>query len=96
MLLNPIGAMAQTGYKTYPEQMERLDRGIVALPAQDKGIFISWRLFGTDAKGTTFDLLRDGKIIAKGLTVTNFTDEKGTETSRYSVISTPRNIEMSK
>ena len=96
MLLNPIGAMAQTGYKTYPEQMERLDRGIVALPAQDKGIFISWRLLGTDAKGTTFDLLRDGKIIAKGLTVTNFTDEKGTATSRYSVISTPRNIEMSK
>ena len=53
-------------------------------------------MLGTDAKGTTFDLLRDGKIIAKGLTVTNFTDEKGTETSRYSVISTPRNIEMSK
>ena len=96
LLLNPIGAMAQTGYKTYPEQMERLDRGIVALPAQDKGIFISWRLLGTDAKGTTFDLLRDGKIIAKGLTVTNFTDEKGTATSRYSVISIPRNIEMSK
>ena len=78
--------MAQTGYKTYHEQMERLDRGVVALPAQDKGIFISWRLLGTDPQGTTFDLQRDGKTIAKGLKVTNYTDKKGTSESRYSVI----------
>ena len=76
-------AMAQ--YTTYPEQMERLDRGVVALPAQDQGNFISWRLLGTDPKGTTFDLLRDGKTIAKGLKVTNYTDKKGTATSRYTV-----------
>ena len=86
MLLGPIGAMAQTGYKTYPEQMEPLDRGVVALPAQDEGIFVSWRLLGTDPQGTTFDLLRDGKTIAKGLKVTNYTDKKGTTESRYSVV----------
>ena len=73
-------------YQTYPQQMERLDRGVVALPAQDKGIFVSWRLLGTDAKGTTFDLLRDGKTIAKGLSVTNYVDKEGSSTSRYSVI----------
>ena len=72
-------------YQTYPQQMERLDRGVVALPAQDKGNFISWRLLGTDAKGTTFDLQRDGKTIAKGLKVTNYTDKKGTPESRYTV-----------
>ena len=81
--------MAQKGYKTYPEQMERLDRGVIALPAQDEGIFVSWRLLGTDAKGTTFDLLCDGKTIAKGLKVTNYTDKKGTATSRYSVVTHP-------
>ena len=69
--------------------MERLDRGVIALPAQDEGIFVSWRLLGTDAKGTTFDLLRDGKTIAKGLKVTNYTDKKGTATSRYSVVTHP-------
>ena len=83
-------------YQTYPQQMERLDRGVVALPAQEQGIFISWRLLGTDAEGTTFDLLRDGKTIAKGLKVTNYTDKKGTSTSRYSVISTSRKLENSK
>ena len=77
--------VAQT-YQTFLQQMERLDRGVVALPAQDKGIFVSWRLLGTDEKGTTFDLLRDGKTIAKGLTITNFTDVKGSSASRYSVV----------
>ncbi len=92
LFTSPAGAQ----YTTYSEQMERLDRGIVALPAQDKGIFISWRLLGTDAKGTTFDLQRDGKTIAKGLKVTNYTDKQGTSTSRYSVIPTSRNLENSK
>ena len=72
-------------YQTFPEQMERLDRGIAALPAQQKGNFISWRLLGTDKKGTAFDLMRDGKIIAKNLKTTNYTDKKGTADSRYSV-----------
>lgn len=92
LFTSPAGAQ----YRTFPQQMERLDRGIVALPAQDKGIFISWRLLGTDAKGTTFDLQRDGKTIAKGLKVTNYTDKKGTSTSRYSVIPVSRNLEDSK
>ena len=81
-LFSPVGAQ----YQTYPQQMERLDRGIVALPAQDQGNFVSWRLLGTDPKGTTFELMRDGKTIAKGITVTNFTDKNGTPTSRYHVI----------
>ena len=85
LFISPVGAQ----YQTYPEQMERLDRGIVALPAQDKGIFVSWRLLGTDPKGTTFNLLRDGKPIAKGLTVTNYTDKEGTLASRYSVVTKP-------
>ena len=82
LFTSPVGAQ----YQTFPEQMEPLDRGVVALPAQEQGIFVSWRLLGTDPGGTTFDLLRDGKTIAKGLSVTNFTDKEGTPTSRYSVI----------
>ena len=91
-LLTGTLAVTAQQYKTYPEQMERLDRGVVALPAQQEGIFVSWRLLGTDPKGTTFDLLRDGKTIAKGLNVTNYTDKKGKATSQYSVVEhTPGN-----
>ena len=53
-------------------QMEKLDRGLVAVPISSKSNFISWRLLGTDEKtATTFDLLRDGTVIASDLKVTN-------------------------
>ena len=71
---------------TPESQMERLGRGVVALP-QTKGIFVSWRLLGTDDARTTFDVIRDGKTIAEGLTVTNYTDEAGTASSTYQVVS---------
>lgn len=69
-------------------QMETLDRGLVALPAQGgTGNFVSWRLLGTDDKAkTTFDLKRGGTTIATDLTVTNYTDAEGTTSSQYQVI----------
>ena len=71
---------------TPESQMERLGRGVVALP-QSKGIFVSWRLLGTDDARTTFDVIRDGKTIAEGLSVTNYSDEEGTVSSIYKVVS---------
>ena len=71
---------------TPESQMERLGRGVVALP-QSKGIFVSWRLLGTDDARTTFDVIRDGKTIAEGLTATNYADEEGTASSIYKVVS---------
>ena len=70
---------------TPESQMEKLGRGVVALP-QAKGIFISWRLLGTDDARTTFDIIRDGVTIAEGLTVSNYSDENGTATSKYKVV----------
>ena len=68
-------------------QMERLNRGVVALPGSGgKGNFVSWRLLGTDDNAVVFDLLRDGQPIATDLTVTNFTDTEGTTASGYQVV----------
>ena len=53
------------GQNTTPTVHERLDRGVVALPAQDKGIFVSWRLLGDDANDVTFDVVRNGKTIVE-------------------------------
>ena len=79
--------VAAQQYRTFPQQMERLDRGVVALPAERQGVFVSWRLLGTDPKGVSFDLLRDGKKIASvGKTDgTNYLDEDGKITSKYTV-----------
>ena len=48
-------------------QIERLDRGLVAVPATDGGNHVSWRLLGTDPATTRFTLYRDGKAIAVNL-----------------------------
>ena len=70
---------------TPESQMESLGRGVVALP-QAKGIFISWRLLGTDDARTTFDVIRNGEVIAEDLTVSNYSDEAGTTDSKYQVV----------
>ena len=41
-----------------PRQMENLGRGVVALKSEERKIFISWRVLGTDASALTFNLYR--------------------------------------
>ena len=67
-------------------QMEKLDRGLIALPAQGSGIFVSWRSMGYDAEGTTFELLKNGESLAKDLYATNYTDTKGKSSDTYQVV----------
>ena len=83
-LLFPGKMAAQ--YATPLFQMEHLDRGLVALPAQDKGIFLSWRLLGTDSKETCFDIEKNGKVIALHLKQTNYVDKKGSSKDTYRII----------
>lgn len=64
--------------------VEKLTRGIVAMH-KSNGNYITWRLLGTDTKGTTFDLQRDGKTIATGLAITSYTDATGTTDSKYRI-----------
>ena len=84
-LLHPICLKAQITLST---QKERLDRGVVALPNRSGGgKFVSWRLLGTDDPDrTTFSLLRNGKTIKEGLSVSNYKDAGGTNSSQYQVV----------
>lgn len=78
-------AMAQN---TPVSQMEKLDRGVVALKAASgSGNFVSWRLLGTDDEDrTTFDVIRGTTTIARNLYVTNYKDNSGTSTSTYRIV----------
>lgn len=67
-------------------QMEPLNRGLIAIHKENGENFISWRLLGTDPQDITFSLLRDGNVIASGLSVNNYTDSRGTSTSTYQVV----------
>ena len=72
---------------TPTSQMEKLDRGLVVVPTSGTANFISWRLLGTDNKAnTTFDLLRDGTVIASNLSKTNYQDNSGSASAKYQVV----------
>lgn len=66
-----------------PVQMEYLNRGTVAVKS-GSGVYLSWRLLGTENYNTSFDIYRDGKYIATVSDSTNYTDN--TEGTRYTVV----------
>jgi rhamnogalacturonan endolyase len=49
---------APRGAAGLPRQMERLDRGVVAVHEGNGRVFVGWRLLGTDADGITFNVYR--------------------------------------
>lgn len=66
---------------------EKSGRAAVALPAQENGIFISWRMMPGDTDNTTFDIVRDGLTIATGIAdATSYTDADGTPDNIYKVV----------
>ncbi|KUL12479.1 rhamnogalacturonan lyase [Bacillus licheniformis] len=69
-----------------PKQMEHLNRGLVAVKTK-KGVFLSWRLLGTDPEETAFNLYRNGQRINSTpiSSSTNFLDKHGNGKSLYYV-----------
>ncbi|MBW8860138.1 MAG: hypothetical protein JF570_10565, partial [Caulobacter sp.] len=67
--------------------MEALDRGLVAVPAVDGGVLVSWRLLGDEPARTAFNLYRDGvRLNAAPLAgPTDFVDKAGGSSATYTV-----------
>lgn len=78
---------AQAAAQGVPSQIERLDRGTVAVPATGGGVHVSWRLLATDPPTAQFAVRRNGKRIAtvSRSAATSFLDRRGTSDSTYSV-----------
>ncbi|UZT98768.1 rhamnogalacturonan lyase [Chryseobacterium fluminis] len=78
--------LSQTGFAQ--RQMEYLKRGVVAMPAES-GVFVSWRLLGTEARNTQFDVYRTEnnstvKLNSKPLlNETNFLDKTADKAKNY-------------
>ena len=70
-------------------QMEKLGRGVVAVPFTNGGTgrLVTWRILGTDdMTNTRFDVYRNGSRIAQNLKVSNYKDASGTASSQYHVV----------
>ncbi|MBP1962210.1 dockerin type I domain-containing protein [Paenibacillus aceris] len=72
--------------KIFYRQMERLERGVTAIKVSN-GVYVGWRLLGTEPSTISFNLYRDGqKINSTPITSsTNFLDSEGTLQSTYTV-----------
>jgi len=68
-------------------QMERLGRGLVAVEQGGRGVYVGWRLLGTDPAGIAFNVYRDSvRLNAEPITdVTNFIDDAGKADASYAV-----------
>lgn len=66
--------------------MENLDRGLVAVKVSG-GVFVSWRVLGTDPASLGFNVYRDGaKVNSAPITgATNLLDAAGTASATYTV-----------
>lgn len=88
-------ALMAAAQDTPASQMEKLNRGLVVVPATTGSShnFISWRLFGTDNDSTTFDVLRNGVTIASNLDEkTNYVDKLGNAASSYQIVTKQKGI----
>ena len=66
-------------------QIEALDRGLTAIKSGN-GVFLSWRLLGTESYDTAFAVYRNGIKISDNITdSTNYYDNSGTTNDSYFV-----------
>lgn len=69
-----------------PRQAEKLSRGLVAVKVSG-GVYVSWRLLGTEELSVSFNLYRNGtKVNSSPITNSmNYLDTAGTTSSSYTV-----------
>ncbi len=76
---------------------DRLDRGLVAVPASSgSGNLVSWRIFAEEYYDVTYNLYCNGSKIASNLSVSNFQHTAGNSSSSYQVAAVVRGVEQEK
>ncbi|ACM60941.1 rhamnogalacturonan endolyase [Caldicellulosiruptor bescii] len=83
-------AMAATG-----SQIEKLNRGLIAIKVTN-GVFLSWRMFGSDLANIGFNIYRNGVKITNTpiQNSTNYVDTAGTAASKYYVKAVINGVEV--
>lgn len=84
-------------------RLERLDRGLVAVPTS-QGVLLSWRLLRHEASGSSvtgltganFHVYRDGRRVATVADSTNYLDRNTTATATYRVAAVVRGVEVNR
>jgi hypothetical protein len=90
------GVTAAGGAPTGHFQMEKLDRGVVAVVVAG-GVYVGWRMFGyeydTRFGYVSYNLYRDGNLVKNVIDSTNYLDASGTAISSYTVAAVITGVE---
>ena len=78
---------------------DALDRGLVAVPtgstSGSTSNFVSWRRLADEYYGVTYNLYKNGTLLASGLTTTSYDDwNRGLPTSTYAVAAVVGGVEQ--
>ena len=74
----------------------KLNRHVMAVPQTSTGsnYLVSWRMLDTDDDYTTFDVIKDGTVVASDINnSTNWLDKQGSKTTKYQIV-TKKNGEV--
>lgn len=74
----------------------KLNRHVMAVPQTSTGTnyLVSWRMLDTDDDYTTFDVIKNGTVVAENINnSTNWLDKQGSKTAKYQIV-TKRNGEV--
>ncbi len=93
VLLLAMVCLMGTATASAQRATDRLDRGLVAVKVTG-GVYCSWRVLGEEYYDVTYNLYRDGVLIADGLSVSNYTDTGGSTASSYTVSAVVRGVEQ--
>ena len=72
---------------------DKLDRGVVAVKTTN-GVFVSWRIQSDEYYDVTYNLYRNGSLIAENLTTSNYTDVAGVTTNSYTIEAVKHGIKL--
>jgi hypothetical protein len=75
--------------------IDKLDRGVVAVKTTND-VFVSWRIQSDEYYDVTYNLYRDGSLIAENLTTSNYSDADGTPSNSYTVEAVKHGVKQPK
>lgn len=89
-----FASLLSFGGATAQRVMDKLDRGLVAVQTAG-GVYCSWRIQAEEYYNVKYNLYRDGtKVNPEPLSVSNYTDTSGTQSSTYTVKAVVNGVEQ--
>ena len=89
-----VGLLAIAAMPAFAQRTtDKLDRGLVAMKV-NSGVYLSWRLLGSEYYDVTYNVYKDGTLIKSGLKTSNYSDTSGNATSTYTVAAVVRGQEQ--